>query len=67
VILRDQSARLISAVDSLGSVSHSQLQFCNWYTVQAIRAKFIKSGYITEELNGFIDDEVKVPGLVDHV
>jgi hypothetical protein len=57
---------LISAVNSLRSVSYSQLQFCNWHAVQAIRAKFIKSEYITEELNGFIDGKVKVRSLVDH-
>jgi hypothetical protein len=31
-----------------------------------MRAKFTKSGYTTEELNGFIDGEVEVRGLVDH-
>jgi hypothetical protein len=48
VIMGDQSAGLISAVDTLGSVPHSQLQFCNWHAVQAMRAKFTKSGYTTE-------------------
>jgi hypothetical protein len=62
----DQSAGLISAVDRLGSVPHSQLQFCNWHAVQAMRAKFTKSGYTIEELDGFIDGEVQVPGLIDH-
>jgi hypothetical protein len=57
---------LISAVDTLESVPHSQLQFCNWHAVQAMRAKFIKSGYTTEELDGFIDGEVEVPSLTDH-
>src|SRR5437016_3954054 len=66
MILGDQSAGLISAVDSLNSVPHSQLQFCNWHAVQAMKAKFIKSGYTTEELDGYIDGEVEIPGLIDH-
>ena len=66
VVLRDQSARLISTVDSLNSIPYSQLQFCNWHAVQAMKAKFIKSGYITEELDGFINNEVEIPGLIDH-
>jgi hypothetical protein len=37
-----------------------------WDTVQAIRAKFTKSGYTTEELNGFINGEIKVPSLINH-
>jgi hypothetical protein len=31
-----------------------------------MKAKFIKSGYITEKLNGFIDDKIKVSNLIDH-
>jgi hypothetical protein len=45
VIMGDQSAGLISAVDTLGSVPRSQLQFCNWHAVEAMRAKFTKSRY----------------------
>jgi hypothetical protein len=48
MIMGDQSAGLISAVDALGSVPRSQLQFCNWHVVQAMRAKFTKSGYTTD-------------------
>jgi len=62
----DQSAGLISAVDTLGSIPRSQLQLCNWHAVQAMRAKFTKAGYITEELDGFIDGKVEVPSLIDH-
>ena len=58
---------MISAVDTLGSVPHSQLQFCNWHAAKAMRAKFTKSGYTTEELDGFIDGEIEGPGLTDHV
>ena len=65
VIIEDQSARLISAVNTLGSVPCSQLQFCNWHAVKAIRAKFTKSGYTTEELDGFTDGEIEVPNLID--
>ena len=31
-----------------------------------MKAKFIKSGYTTEELDGFIDGEVETPGFIDH-
>jgi hypothetical protein len=31
-----------------------------------MRAKFTKSGYTIEELNGFINGEVEVPGLINH-
>ena len=31
-----------------------------------MKAKFIKSGYTAEELDGFIDGEVEIPGLIDH-
>jgi hypothetical protein len=33
--------------------------------VEAMRAKFNKAGYTTEELNGWVDGEVEVPGLAD--
>ena len=66
VVIGDQSAGLISAVNTLGSVPHSQLQFCNWHAVQAMKAKFTKSEYSTEELYGFTDGEVEIPGLIDH-
>src|SRR2546423_9150885 len=31
-----------------------------------MKAKFIKSGYTIEELDGFINDEVETPGLIDY-
>src|SRR5947207_7328235 len=31
-----------------------------------MKAKFIKSGYTAEELDGFIDGEVETPGLIDY-
>jgi hypothetical protein len=31
-----------------------------------MKTKFIKSGYTTEELNGFINGEIKVPSLINH-
>jgi hypothetical protein len=31
-----------------------------------IKAKFIKSGYTTEKFNDFINNEVKVPSLINH-
>jgi len=31
-----------------------------------MKAKFIKSGYTAEELNGFIDGEVEIPSLINH-
>ena len=30
-----------------------------------MRAKFIKTGYTTEELNGFINNEIEIPGIID--
>ena len=66
MILGDQLAGLISTVDSLNSVPYNQLQFYNWYAVQAMKAKFVKSEYTIKELNGFINDEVKTPGLIDY-
>jgi hypothetical protein len=33
--------------------------------VKVIRAKFNKAGYTTEELNGWVNGEVKVLGLAD--
>ena len=65
VILGDQAAGLIKAVDVLDAVPNSVLQFCNWHAVEAMRTKFNKAGYTTEELNGQIDDEIEVPGLID--
>jgi len=64
--MEDQSPGLISTVFTLRSIPSSQLQFCNWHAVQAMGAKFIKPGYTTEELDGFIDGEVGVPRLIDH-
>ena len=65
VIMGDQAAGLIKAVDVLGAVPNSVLQFCNWHAVEAMRAKFNKAGYTTEELNGWVDGKVEVPGLAD--
>ena len=65
VIMGDQAAGLIKAVDVLKAIPNSMLQFCNWHAVEAIRAKFNKAGYTTEELNGRVNGEVEVPGLVD--
>ena len=31
-----------------------------------MKAKFIKSGYIAEELNSFIDGKVEIPNLINH-
>ena len=66
MILGDQSAGLISTVDSLNSVFYSQLQFCNWYTVQAIKVKFIKLKYTIEELDGFINDKVEMFSFINY-
>ena len=66
VVLGDQSAGLISTIDSLKSIPYSQLQFCNWYAVQVMKTKFIKSKYITEELDDFIDSKVETPSLLNH-
>ena len=66
IVLRDQLAGLISAVDSLKSISYSQLQFYNWYIVQVMKVKFIKLGYTIEELDGFIDNKIEVPGLINY-
>jgi hypothetical protein len=65
VIMGDQAAGLIKAVDVLEAVPNSVLQFCNWHAVEAMRAKFNKAGYTTEELNGWMDGEVEVLGLAD--
>jgi hypothetical protein len=56
---------LIKAVDVLEAIPNSVLQFCNWHTVEAIRAKFNKAGYTTEELNSRVDGKIEVPGLAD--
>ena len=50
---------------SRSSVNIILPQFCNWHAVEAMRAKFNKAGYTTEELNGWVDGEVEVPGLAD--
>jgi hypothetical protein len=65
VVMGDQSADLISAVNTLEAVPDSKLQFCNWHCVQAMIAKFTKAGYTAEELDGFIDGKIKVLGLKD--
>ena len=31
-----------------------------------MKAKFIKSGYIIEELNGFTDGKIEIPGLINY-
>jgi hypothetical protein len=61
----DQAAGLIKAVDILEAVPNSVLQFCNWHVVKAMMAKFNKAGYTTEELKGWVDGEVEIPGLAD--
>ena len=48
----NQVAGLVKAVDVLEAVPNSVLQFCNWHAAEAMRAKFNKAGYTTEELNG---------------
>ena len=52
-------------MDTLNSVPNSKLQFYDQHAVQAIRAKFIKIEYITEELDGFINGKIEIPGLID--
>ena len=56
---------MIKVVDILKAVFNSVLQFCNWYAVEAMRAKFNKAGYTIEELNGKIDDKIEILGLVN--
>ena len=61
----DQAAGLIKAVDVLKAVPNSMLQFCNWYTVEVMRAKFNKANYIIKELNSRINNKVEILNLVD--
>lgn len=66
VVLSDQAAGLISAVDTHDAIPHSQLQFCNWHAQQAILARFQKAGYTSTELDGYIDEaQVDYEGLKD--
>jgi hypothetical protein len=66
VLMGDQAAGLIKAIDVLHSAPKSKLQFCNWHAVEAMRAKFNKAGYTSEEIDGWVDGEVEVKGLTDH-
>jgi hypothetical protein len=69
VVMGDQAAGLIKAVDVLDSIPNGVLQFCNWHAVEAMRAKFNKAGYTTEDIDGYTEgqapDEVEIPGLTD--
>ena len=65
VILGDQAAGLIKAVNILDIILNSVLQFCNWYAIKVMRTKFNKAEYTTEELNGQINNEIKIPGLIN--
>jgi hypothetical protein len=53
IIIGDQAAGLIKVVNVLGSILNDILQFCNWHAMEAIKAKFNKAGYTTEEINGY--------------
>jgi hypothetical protein len=69
VVIGDQAAGLIKAADVLDSIPNGVLQFCNWYAVEAMRAKFNKAGYTIEELDGYTkgqaSDEIEILGLTD--
>jgi hypothetical protein len=55
VILADQAAGLIKAVDKDDTLPYSQLQFCSWHATQAIIAKLRKGKYTSDELDGYKD------------
>lgn len=66
VVLTDQAAGLISAVDFHDALPNSQLQFCNWHAVQAMITKLRKERYTSIEIDGYINDsKERVFGLKD--
>ena len=54
VIVGDQAGGLITAIDSPGPSPKSfpdiRLQHCNWHAVKAMKAKYRKSGYTSDEV-----------------
>lgn len=53
VIIADQATGLLSSIDTHNSIPHSRFQICNWHTVEAMMAKFRKTGkYTCTELEG---------------
>jgi hypothetical protein len=45
---------------------NSQFQFCNWHAAQAMKAKWIKRGYTSAELDGIKEqDGNEKPALMD--
>ena len=52
VVVADQAAGLIAACDCPNPrlLPGVQLQHCNWHAVEAIKAKYRKSGYSSDEV-----------------
>jgi MULE transposase domain len=61
VVMGDQAAGLISSIDAYDSMPHSQLQFCAWHAAEAMKARWRKSGYTSQQIDGVGDE----PGLAD--
>jgi len=49
VVLTDLSAGMTSAFDSLKCLPNSQLQYCSWHAVQAMRGHFQATGRYTSD------------------
>jgi hypothetical protein len=54
VVLGDQAAGLISALPKY--LSSAQLQHCDWHAVEAMKRRFRKGGYTSDQIDG--TDEV---------
>jgi MULE transposase domain len=66
VVLTDQAAGFISAVNTYNCLPNSQLQFYNWHAVEAMVKRFRKGKYTSDEIDGYRNSAgEEVPGLKD--
>ena len=52
VIIGNQAVGLIASIQTYDSMPNSQLQFCQWHAAEAMRARWTKNGYRSEEIRG---------------
>ena len=53
VILGDQAGGILASVPI--TFPSTQVQNCDWHTVEAMEAKYHKSGYWKDEIQGWVD------------
>ena len=69
VVLLDLAAGMISAFDTHKAMPYSQLQFCTWHVVKAMKERFQRAGrYAQDEIKDYRDDaDIEYDGLINYI